>query len=245
MTISGESDAALARRLLRVSRQGALSTLMADGAPYGSLVAVASQADGSPLLLVSRLAVHTGNLLADPRVSLLLRTEGAEDPLQEARIMLAASAEPLTDEEAASGRRRYLAAHPGAELFVDFPDFLFVRLRLRGLHIVAGFGRIGDLEPHEVLTDISNADALLAAEESAVKHMNDDHADALGLYATVFCGAPAAAWRCTGIDPDGLDLAAERMALRVDFPARVTTPAALRTTLAQMASRARDQGKAR
>jgi putative heme iron utilization protein len=240
------SDAALARRLLRVSRQGALSTLMADGgAPYGSLVAVASHPDGSPLLLISRLAVHTQNLLADPRVSLLLSTAGAADPLQEARIMLAAEAEPLAGDAAAMGRRRYLAAQPAAELFVDFPDFLLVRLKLEAIHLVAGFGRISDLAPADVLTDLDGAAALLEAEEGAIVHMNEDHADALNLYATVFCGAPAGSWLCTGIDPDGMDLAAEGTTLRVDFPARVTTPGALRSMLAQLASQARDSAASR
>ena len=63
----------LARSLLRRSRQGALATLMAgSGDPYCSLVNVASHPDGSPILLISRLAVHTRNLLGDPRVSLML-----------------------------------------------------------------------------------------------------------------------------------------------------------------------------
>lgn len=243
--IAGEADPALVRHLLRVSRQGALSTLMQDGAPYGSLVAVASHSDGSPLLLISRLAVHTRNLLADPRVSLLLATAGAADPLQEARIMLAARAEPLEGDAVTQARRRYLAAQPSAELFVDFPDFLFVRLDLHAIHLVAGFGRISDLAPEDVLTDLRDAQPLLEAEEGAIAHMNEDHADALGLYAVVFCGAPAADWRCTGIDPDGLDLAADGTALRVDFPARVTTPGALRSTLAGMASQAREQAAGR
>lgn len=242
MTAEGVSDPAVARRLLRVCRHGALSTLMPqDGAPYGSLVAVASDFDGAPLLLISRLAVHTRNLLADPRVSLLLGTAGAADPLQEARIMLAAAAEPLTGDGAAAARRRYLAAHPSAELFVDFTDFLFVRLSLQNIHLVAGFGRISDLARAEILTDVSDAQALMEAEEGAIVHMNEDHADTLKLYAAAFCGAPAAEWRCTGIDPDGLDLAADGAALRVDFPARVTTPGALRATLARMASQARGE----
>src|SRR5712675_1615404 len=90
-----EFDAArLTRSRLRRSRQGALATLMAgSGDPYCSLVNVASHADGSPILLISRLAVHTKNILADSRVSLMLdeRTEG--DPLEGSRIMLAGRAE--------------------------------------------------------------------------------------------------------------------------------------------------------
>src|SRR5712675_830238 len=90
-----EFDAArLTRSLLRRSRQGALATLMAgSGDPYCSLVNVASHADGSPILLISRLAVHTKNILADSRVSLMLDERAAGDPLEGARIMLAGRAE--------------------------------------------------------------------------------------------------------------------------------------------------------
>lgn len=232
--------AATARRLLRVSRQGALGTLMTEGgAPYSSLVAVASDTDGSPLLVVSRLAVHTRNLLAESRVSLLLSDAAASDPLQSARIMIAARAEKVSGDALTVARRRYLAAHPSAEIYADFPDFLFVRLRIAGVHLVAGFGRISDLAPRDVLSDLTDAEALLAAEEGAVAHMNEDHAEALGLYATRLIGAPAAAWRCTGLDPDGIDLAADGAVQRLDFPARVTTPAALRRTLAVLAQTAR------
>src|SRR5450755_3469186 len=109
----------LARSLLRRSRQGALATLMAgNGDPYCSLVNVASHPDGSPILLISRLALHTKNILGDPRVSLMLDERAEGDPLEGARIMLAGRAEEANGEGAKILRRRYLNAHPSAELFV-------------------------------------------------------------------------------------------------------------------------------
>src|SRR6202048_3779490 len=90
----------LARSLARRSGQGALATLMAgSGDPYCSLVNVASHADGSPILLISRLAVHTRNILADPRVSLMLDERAAGDPLEGARITLAGRAEEASEGE--------------------------------------------------------------------------------------------------------------------------------------------------
>lgn len=84
----------LAKSLLRRSRQGALATLMTGtGDPYCSLVNLASHPDGSPILLISRLAVHTRNLLADNRVSLMLDERAEGDPLEGARIMLSGWAE--------------------------------------------------------------------------------------------------------------------------------------------------------
>src|SRR6201999_3091977 len=114
----------LARSLLRRSRQGALATLMAgSGDPYCSLVNVASGVDGAPILLISRLALHTRNILTDTRVSLMLDERAEGDPLEGARIMLAGRADQIDDGAREILRRRYLNAHPSAEVFVDFADF--------------------------------------------------------------------------------------------------------------------------
>src|ERR1700704_3075543 len=97
----------LARSLLRRSRQGALATLMRDsGDPYCSLVNVASHCDGSPILLISRLALHTQNTPGDPRVSLMLDERAEGDPLEGARIMLAGRAEQAGRTDEAVLRRR-------------------------------------------------------------------------------------------------------------------------------------------
>jgi putative heme iron utilization protein len=241
MQPSADFDPAkLARSLLRRSRQGALATLGAGtGDPYCSLVNVASCPDGSPVLLISALALHTRNLLADARVSLMLDERAAGDPLEGSRIMLAGRAEPAGGEDLAIVRRRYLNAHPSAEAFVNFKDFSFFRIRPSAAHLVAGFGRIVDLSPAQFLTEIADAAALLEAEPGAIDHMNADHRDAMNLYATRLLGAGSADWRCTGCDPDGLDMQAGAATLRLDFPRRVATPAALRHMLKELADQAR------
>jgi putative heme iron utilization protein len=230
----------LARSLLRRSRQGALATLITgSGDPYCSLVNVASHPDGAPILLISRLALHTRNILGDNRVSLMLDERAEGDPLEGARIMLAGRAEEAGGEDAKMLRRRYLNAHPSAEAFVDFKDFSFFRIRPSGAHLVAGFGRIVDLKPEQFLTDISDAAALLEAEQDAIDHMNADHLEATNLYATRLLGAESADWRCTGCDPGGLDLQAGTITLRLDFPERVTGPGDLRKMLVRLAGEAR------
>jgi len=241
MQPSSDFDAAkVARSLLRRSRQGALATLMAgSGDPYCSLVNVATHADGSPILLVSRLALHTRNILGDSRVSLMLDERAEGDPLEGSRIMLAGRAEEASTDDLEILRRRYLNAHPSAETFVSFKDFSFFRIRPGGAHLVAGFGRIVDLKPEQFLTDISDAAALLEAEQGAIDHMNADHRDAMNLYATKLLGAGPADWRCTGCDPDGIDMQAGTTTLRLDFPRRIATPAALRQMLKEFAHQAR------
>jgi putative heme iron utilization protein len=241
MEPTADFDAAkLARSLLRRSRQGALATLMAgSGDPYCSLVNVASHPDGSPILLISRLALHTRNILGDSRISLMLDERAEGDPLEGSRIMLAGRAEEATGDAAAILRRRYINAHPSAEAFVKFKDFSFFQIRPAGAHLVAGFGRIVDLKPEQFLTDISDAEALLEAEQGAVEHMNEDHREAMNLYATRLLGADAADWSCTGCDPDGMDMQAGPKALRLDFPERVTTGTELRKILVKLVGKAR------
>ena len=104
---------------------------------------------------------------------------------------------------------------------------------------MAGFGRIVDLKPEQFLTDISDAGALLEAEQGAIEHMNADHRDAMNLYATRLLGAEPADWRCTGCDPDGIDMQAGAKTLRLDFPERVTGPGELRKMLVRLAGEAR------
>jgi heme iron utilization protein len=230
--------AATARSVLRTASTGALGTLGADGAPFASLVTVATTPAGEPILLISGLAVHTQNLDGDARASLLLVAPGGEagDPLAGARLSLAGTVGgPDTDPML---KRRFLAAHPEASGYAEFNDFSFRRFAIDSGHLVAGFGRIVDLSRAELLTDLTDAEALLAAEEGAVTHMNEDHADALALYATKLLGLPDGDWRTTGLDPEGIDLAAGSLRARLDFPDRVTS-GGLRAVLVQLAKDAR------
>jgi heme iron utilization protein len=241
MTLEPNFDAGqLARGLLRRSRQGALATLTSgSGDPYCSLVNIASAADGAPILLISRLARHTRNILADSRVSLMLDERRAGDPLEGARIMVGGVAEIPEGATVAPIARRYLAVHPTAEAFVNFKDFSFFAIRIRAVHLVAGFGRILDLTPSQVLTDIAGAADLVDAEPEIVAHMNADHRDTMNLYATRLLGSAAGDWHCTGCDPDGMDLQCSQATLRLDFPRRIVTPELLRKVLKELADQAR------
>jgi heme iron utilization protein len=227
---------AAAKKLLREGRSGALATLMIGTAdPYCSLVNVATASDGAPLLLLSRLALHTRNLLADPRVSLMIDERRDGDPLQGARVMLMGRAVPTDDRNA---RRRYLERQLEAVAFADFGDFGFYRVDLNGAHLVAGFGRIVDLKPSDLLVDLAGADTLVTSEPDIVKYLNRDHADALRLFATKLLGAADAPWRCVGCDPEGLDLQRERTGLRLPFPRRINAPDELPQVLKDMAEKA-------
>jgi putative heme iron utilization protein len=138
-----------------------------------------------------------------------------------------------------AARARFLSRNPSAAAYADFEDFAFYALRVEGAHFVGGFGRINDLTPEQLKTDISDAEALILAESEIVAHMNADHADAVQLYATKLLGAPEGDWRFVSCDPLGCDLVCGETGLRLDFPERVTTPQAVRKVLVEMAQSAR------
>lgn len=232
----------LAKALLRSTRAGTLATLDRNtGHPFASLVNVATDADGSPLILVSKLATHTANLEADGRASLLLAETGKGDALTHPRLTVLGQMVPVArdGEHEARIRRRFLAHHPKSGLYAAFADFGFWRMAVVSAHLNGGFARAADLTAADVLTDLSDAEALIESEEGAVAHMNEDHAEALRLYAVKLLGAPDGTWRCAGVDPDGIDLQNGPLSLRLAFPQRVTGPAPLRAVLKQLAEQAR------
>jgi putative heme iron utilization protein len=229
-----------AKKLLREGRSGALATLSAgSGDPYCSLVNVATAVDGAPLFLLSTLARHTKNIMADARISLMLDERKEGDPLEGARVMLMGTCAQCSKKPGSSVASAYLRRHPDAEMFANFGDFSYYRMEIARAHLVAGFGRIVDLKPQDVLTDISDAQPLTDSEADAIAHLHADHADACRLYATKLLGAPDGEWRCVGIDPDGIELQSGRLALRLPFPQRVNAPGPLRAILKQLADQAR------
>src|SRR5215207_2327165 len=144
---------ATAKHLLRTIRAGALATLDAQGAfPFASLVTVATDLDGSPLLLISRLAAHTRNLEADPRASILLSQGGKGDPLAHPRLTVMGRVERTGEPRA---RARFLARHPKARLYADFADFSFWRLSIEGAYLNGGFARAMNLGADQVRADLS------------------------------------------------------------------------------------------
>jgi putative heme iron utilization protein len=223
------------RQLLRRARTCSLSTLnRGDGTPYGSLANIATDILGWPLILISRLAWHTQNLEADPRASVLVgEIPEKGDALVGPRVTVLGRFEQIDDPDL---RRRYLARHPQAAMYADFPDFSFWRLIPTSIHGVAGFGRIETLAPDEVFPSVQEMEAL---ETSAIEHMNQDHAEAIHLYATKILGAQPGPWRIVTVDPDGADLGLQDQSLRMDFHRPVFTAEALREKFAELAYEAR------
>ncbi|MFA7504457.1 MAG: DUF2470 domain-containing protein [Burkholderiaceae bacterium] len=251
---------ALARRLVRTARFGALAVLEPDGGhPYASRAAVAPDIDGVPVMLLSSLSPHTAALDADPRCTLLLGEPGRGDPLAHPRLSVVGLARRLLrdSEEDARVRGRFLARHPKAERYAGFDDFAFFRLEPQRAVLVGGFGRAFELGRDDVLGGamLGGADlvagtpepavsvALLAAlaayERTAVEHMNEDHADAVALYATRLCRAQAGDWRLVSVDPYGIDMTSGERIERLEFDAPLAEAAQLRKLLVELAGRAR------
>jgi len=236
------TPAEVSRAMMRGALKGYLATIdRRSGHPYASLVTVATEPDGRPLFLISNLALHTQNLEYDPRASLIVDETGVSgDPLAGGRVTFIGKVLPTASTTA---RRRFLARHPAAEMYVAFADFGFFAMEISRAHYIGGFGRIVDLEADELLIDIAGAEKLIEAEAGIVSHMNEDHSDAIELYARRTAGAQGVgSCRMAGIDPDGMDLINGDRGLRIGFPARISTPADARKMLVDLAAEARRLG---
>lgn len=239
-----ETDAAairLAKTLMRTARFGALAVLdPASGAPLASRVGVASDADGTPLILVSLLSAHTSAILADPRCSLLLGEPGKGDPLAHPRITLICRAVKLErgTPDHARAERRYINRNPKAKLYVTLGDFSIFRLEAERASLNGGFGKAYSLDRDDILAH-GPVEALSAAEQNAVDHMNEDHRDAIDVYARHFAKADGDGWVMTGIDVDGVDLARGDAVARLFFDQPLTDAADMRKALVDLAHRAR------
>lgn len=234
----------LAKTLIRTARFGALAAVDATrGVPLASRVATATDLDGTPVILTSTLSGHTAAILKTPACSLLVGEPGKGDPLAHPRTSLYCTARKI-DRGTADHvrlRRRYLARHPKAELYVDFGDFAFFRLELSGASLNGGFGKAFELSAEDLLIGNLKLEDWQEMEAGAVEHMNDDHRDAIQLYAEVLCQAGAGTWRLACLDPEGMDLVAGDRVTRLWFDPPLPAPSALRPVLVDLAKKARGQ----
>lgn len=226
------------RDLVRGLDRAALATaLPADRGswPYASLVLVSVDHDLSPILLLSDLAEHAKAIAADDRVSLLFDgTHGLDQPLTGPRVTLLGHAVRSEDARLA---RRFVARHPDAEMYAGFKDFHFYRVAVERAHLVAGFGKIRWFSATEL--NVVPAGGLAEAEEGIVNHMNDDHSDAVQLYAGKLLGLSGSEWRMTGIDAEGIDLRRGGQVARLAFDAPLAAASEARKMLVALVAKAR------
>jgi putative heme iron utilization protein len=217
-TGASEEDAAIARSiraLVRGALKASLATIDAQtGHPYASLITVATAPEGQPVFLISKLALHTRNLAADSRASLLFdATDGHANPLAGARATLTGRAHITTSEAA---RSRFIARHPGSAGTADFPDFSFWTLAVERAHYIGGFGRIRMLAADRLEGPPALAD-LMAAEPMLIEDLNRSFLSELQTVGQTLPRPEEGAWHICGVDAEGADLANGSRALRVDF----------------------------
>jgi len=238
-----------ARTLVHLSRIGTLSTLSLrqPGFPFGSVTAYALDDRGRPLLLLSALAMHTQNLRADPRASLLVAEEDTgRDPLGAGRLTLLGEASPVPAEDAGAARELYLERQPDARSWIDFSDFGLYRLDPVDVYYVGGFGVMGWITAADYAA--AAADPLAGSAAGILGHVNEDHADALVLLARHFAGQPAEEATMTRVDRLGFHLrlkAAGRFhGCRIAFLREVTSADEAREVLVEMVGQARSPSPA-
>lgn len=234
-----------ARTLVENGVMAGLSTLSADGHPWGSMVTYGVLGDGAPVLLVSTLAEHGRNLVGDPRASVVVSEtpEPGRDPLDGGRVTLAGRMEePRDDEERAAAQAAVEASSPAASLYGTFGDFALWVLRVERVRWVGGYGRMDSATPASYAA--ATADPVAPSAAYAVAHLNADHADALLDMARALAGFPdATAAACARADRYGLDLVLETPRgtayTRVGFAEPCTEPGGLRAATVELTRRAR------
>lgn len=243
MAETADEGATQARGIVRRARSASLATTIAtkDGFPYVSLVTVACDMDASPLMLFSTLADHTRNLAEDARASLLFEEASKRaNPQTGPRITLSGKIRKISGKKDETLARRFLARHPEARMYAGFADFGFYRMTVDRAHWVGGFARARWLPARRILFADKDACTTIAeCETGVIEHMNGDHGDALDAYANGLLGRAGTGWTMTGIDPEGIDLRRGAQVARLAFDEPVTSAAACRTTLAELAKRAR------
>ncbi|MEM9784131.1 MAG: DUF2470 domain-containing protein [Pseudomonadota bacterium] len=227
-----------AKTFLRTARHGSLATLDPEtGIPMASRVSLATASDGAPLFLISQLSGHFGALEKDARASLLIGEPGRGDPLAHARITVFGRARRIGEEERGPIRARFLARQPKAALYVDFTDFAFWQLELEGASYNGGFGKAYALTQGDLVSAVDPG--LDAMEAGAVEHMNDDHLDAIQLYAETALGKPGEGWRLACLDLEGMDMIRGDEVARLWFDPPLRSGEELRPRLVILAKQAR------
>jgi putative heme iron utilization protein len=228
-----------ARTLLYLSRVGSLSTLSRKqpGFPFGSVMPYGLDEQGRPIFLISTMAMHTQNLQADGRASLLVTQLGGDgDPLGASRVTLVGNVGPVPEAEVAAARAVYLARHANSKYWVDFEDFSFYRLEVVDIYYVGGFGVMGWVSASEYGS--SQPDPLADAMAGIIQHMNEDHKDALLLLVRKFAQIEAQEAAMTAVDRLGFQVRLKTpegmRGVRIAFPRAVSSSAETRTVLAEM-----------
>src|SRR2546425_2801698 len=235
-----------ARTLMYLGRIGSLSTLSRKqpGFPFGSVMPYGLDGHGRPIFLISTMAMHTQNLQADARASLLVtQDDTGGDPLGASRVTLVGNVLSLPESEVAEARELYLARYANSKHWVDFEDFSFYRMDVVDVYYVGGFGVMGWVSASEY--DRAKPDPLADAATGIIQHMNTDHGDALIVLARVLAGIEAQEVAMTSVDRLGFHVRLKTQdgmrGARIAFSREVTTPAEARTVLVEMVAQARQR----
>ena len=237
-----------ARTLVYLGRMGSLSTLSRKqlGFPFGSVMPYGLDDHGRPVFLISTMAMHTQNLHADPRASLLVTQEDSEgEPLGASRVTLVGNVLPVPNTELAKARDLYLERHANSKYWVDFEDFSFYRMNVVDVYYVGGFGVMGWVSASEY--DQSQPDPLAGAMTEIIQHMNADHKDALVLLARKFARVASTEATMTAVDHLGFHVRLKTSdgmrGARIAFSREAKNPAETRKVLVEMVQQARSQAE--
>jgi heme iron utilization protein len=233
-----------ARTLLHLERVGSLSThsLKQPGFPFGSVMPYGLDDRGRPIFLISTMAMHTQNLRADRRASLLVtQADTRGDVLGASRVTLLGEVLPIAASELAEARKLYLTRHENSKYWVDFDDFSFYHMNVVDVYYVGGFGVMGWVKAADYGS--AKPDPLADSAAGIIQHMNADHKDALLHLTRAFAGIQALEAQMTSVDRLGFHISAKTQdgmrGARIAFVREVANPVETRTVIIEMLQQAR------
>ena len=234
-----------ARTLMFLNRIGTLSThsRKQQGFPFGSVMPYGLDELGRPIFLISTMAMHTQNLLADPRASLLVMQADGGDPLGAARVTLVGNVARIPEPDVAAARKLYLERYANSRNWVDYEDFAFYRMEVVDVYFVGGFGVMGWVSASDYSS--GRPDPLAESAPQIIQHMNADHGKALALLARAFAGIEAQEAAMTSVDRLGFHVRLKTpegpRGARIAFSREVSTPEEARSVLIEMVAQARQK----
>jgi len=239
MALTKSDAVAHSRQLLRQGCSATLSTALAthQSWPYASFVTYATDHSGALIFLFSDLSDHARNLQADNRASVLVeRTSNRKYPQTGPRVTLVGKIRKTRDPQHAE---RFFARHPRARMYAGFADFHFYRMPVERAHYVGGFAKAVWFRGRDLGVPASVAGPFADAEAAILQHMNDDHADAIDLYANRLLERKGSGWKMTGVDADGIDVCKTGRFARLAFDQPLKSVDEVRPELVRLAQKAR------
>jgi putative heme iron utilization protein len=229
-----------ARTFVRSMDAGVLSSMIDHNGqryPFGSMTTYTVTPEGEIAIYISDIALHTKNVRADNKVGFTVFKEAVNQQAA-ARIAIIGTGKFLEDgtEDYVRVAERYFSHFPPARSYSNTHNFAFFLIKPELVHYIRTFGQIYTFEGDKLATPAAE---WVKECQGAIKHMNEDHVDALKLYCSVYLKTEPSKVTLVNMDSEGFHVLHDRVIGYIPFPEAVTDGASLRTVFKTMSEQCR------